>query len=150
MVERAAFAGSELDGAAIDWTLFGSALLSSTLFPGGSEALLLYRLHQGADPVAAVLTATAGNVLGSLITYAMGRFGRAAVTPPSEKAALRLARAERWFKRFGRPSLLFAWLPVVGDPLCLVAGVLRVGVPVFLVLVTAGKLARYAVLAGVL
>jgi membrane protein YqaA with SNARE-associated domain len=131
----------------IDWALFGSALLSSTLFPGGSEALLLYRLHQGADPLASVLTATAGNVLGSLITYGMGRFGRRAVGQRSEKAELRAARAERWFARFGRPSLLFAWLPVVGDPLCLVAGVLRVGVGSFLLLVTLGKLARYAALA---
>ena len=55
-----------------------------------------------------------------------------------------------WFKRFGRPSLLLAWLPIVGDPLCLVAGVLRVGVPVFLLLVTLGKLARYAALAWVM
>jgi len=131
----------------IDWTLFGSALLSSTLFPGGSEALLLYRLHQGDDPMSSVLTATAGNVLGSLITYGMGRFGRAAVHQRSEKADRHIAHAERWFKRFGRPSLLLAWLPVVGDPLCLVAGVLRVGVPVFLLLVTLGKLGRYAALA---
>lgn len=132
----------------MDWTLFGSALLSSTLFPGGSEALLLYRLHQGADPLASVLTATAGNVLGSLITYAMGRFGRQAMRR-NEKAERQVARAERWFARFGRPSLLLAWLPVVGDPLCLVAGVLRVGVGSFLLLVTLGKLARYAVLASV-
>lgn len=130
-----------------DWALFGSALLSSTLFPGGSEALLLYRLHAGADPVASVLTATAGNVLGSLVTYAMGRFGRAAVRRRSDQTDRHLARAEGWFKRFGRPSLLLAWLPVVGDPLCLVAGVLRVGVPVFLLLVTLGKLGRYAALA---
>ena len=131
----------------MDWTLFGSALLSSTLFPGGSEALLLYRLHQGADPLVSVLTATAGNVLGSLITYGMGRFGREAIRIRSEKAARQIARAESWFKRFGRPSLLLAWLPVVGDPLCLVAGVLRVSVPVFMLLVTVGKLARYAALA---
>lgn len=131
----------------MDWTLFGSALLSSTLFPGGSEALLLYRLHQGADPVAAVATATAGNVLGSCITYAMGRFGRVALQRRTVKTEARVARAERWFTRWGRPSLLFAWLPVVGDPLCLVAGVLRVGVPVFLLLVTMGKLGRYAALA---
>ena len=130
-----------------DWALFGSALLSSTLFPGGSEALLLYRLHQGDDPIASVLTATAGNVLGSLITYAMGRFGREAVQRRSAKTEQHIARAERWFTRFGHPSLLLAWLPVVGDPLCLVAGVLRVGVPVFLLLVTLGKLARYAALA---
>ena len=131
----------------MDWTLFGSALLSSTLFPGGSEALLLYRLHQGADPVASVLTATAGNVLGSLITYGMGRFGRQAVRRRSGNAEQHIARAERWFVRFGRPALVLAWLPVVGDPLCLVAGVLRVGVGSFLLLVTLGKLARYAALA---
>jgi membrane protein YqaA with SNARE-associated domain len=132
----------------MDWTLFGSALLSSTLFPGGSEALLLYRLHLGADPLASVLTATAGNVLGSLITYGMGRFGRKAVQRRSEKTDQHIARAERWFNRFGRPSLLLAWLPVVGDPLCLVAGVLRVSVISFLIFVTLGKLARYAALTG--
>ena len=131
----------------MDWALFGSALLSSTLFPGGSEALLLYRLHQGDDPVAGVLTATAGNVLGSLITYGMGRFGREAVQRRSEKTDRHVKRAELWFNRFGRPSLLLAWLPVVGDPLCLVAGVLRVSVISFLLLVTLGKLARYAALA---
>ena len=131
----------------MDWTLFGSALLSSTLFPGGSEALLLYRLTQGADPVGAVAIATAGNVLGSLITYAMGRFGRRGIARRTVKAEQKVARAEHWFARFGRPALLFAWLPVVGDPLCLVAGVLKVGVGSFLVLVTLGKLARYAALA---
>jgi len=131
----------------VDWTLFGSALLSSTLLPGGSEALLLYRLHQGADPLAIVATATAGNVLGSFMTYGMGRFGRRALQRGSEKTDRHIARAERWFVRFGRPSLLLAWLPVVGDPLCLVAGILRVSVLSFLLLVTLGKLARYAALA---
>lgn len=131
----------------IDWTLFGSALLSSTLFPGGSEALLLYRLHGGADPLASVATATAGNVLGSVVTYAMGRFGRAALVRPAAAAERRMARAERWFARFGRPVLLLAWLPVVGDALCLLAGALRVGLTSFVVLVTLGKLARYAALA---
>lgn len=128
------------------WSLFGSALLSSTLFPGGSEALLVYRLHQGADPLTSVAIATAGNVLGSLITYGMGRFGRQAVRR-SDRAERQAARAEAWFARFGQPALLLAWLPVAGDPLCLVAGVLRVGVGRFLLLVGAGKLARYATLA---
>ncbi|MBN8760138.1 MAG: hypothetical protein BGO61_09700 [Thiobacillus sp. 65-69] len=130
----------------MDWPLFGSALLSSTLFPGGSEALLLYRLHQGADPFASVAVATAGNVLGSLITYGMGRFGRQAVRR-SGRAERQAARAERWFARWGQPALLLAWLPVVGDPLCLVAGILRVGAGRFLLLVGLGKLARYAALA---
>lgn len=130
----------------MDWLLFGSALLSSTLFPGGSEALLLYRLHNGADPLASVLSATAGNVLGSVVTWGMGRFGRQALQR-RPRAEVRLARAERVFVRYGQPSLLLAWLPVVGDPLCLIAGMLRTPFLSFLLLVAVGKLARYAVLA---
>lgn len=132
----------------MDWTLFFSALISATLFPGGSEALLLYQLHEGGNTLSLVLIATAGNVLGSLITYVMGRAGNEAVHRHwlriSENA---VARAERSFARFGLPALLFAWLPVVGDPLCLVAGLLRCRIIDFLLLVTLGKLARYAVLA---
>ncbi len=132
----------------MDWSLFLSALASSTLLPGGSEGLLLYRLHEGGDPWTLVAVATAGNVLGSLITYALGRAGNAAV----HRRWLRMdeqavARAERGFARFGQPALLFAWLPVVGDPLCLVAGLLRSPLPSFVVLVSLGKGARYAALA---
>ncbi len=132
----------------MDWGLFLSALISSTLMPGGSEALLLYRLHEGGAPVALVLTATAGNVLGSLITYAMGRLGNAALHRRwlrMDEAAV--ARAERWFSRYGQPALLFAWLPFVGDPLCLVAGLLRSPLWLFVLLVSLGKAARYALLA---
>ncbi|PIP02364.1 MAG: hypothetical protein COW18_00365 [Zetaproteobacteria bacterium CG12_big_fil_rev_8_21_14_0_65_54_13] len=132
----------------MDWTLFFSALISSTLFPGGSEALLLYRLNEGSDALALVLIATVGNVLGSLITYAMGRLGNAAI----HKKWLRISeaqseRAERWFAAYGKPALLFAWLPIVGDPLCLAAGLLRCGIVPFLILVTIGKLIRYSLLA---
>jgi membrane protein YqaA with SNARE-associated domain len=132
----------------MDWSLFLSALISSTLFPGGSEALLLYKLNEGGDAVTLVLIATIGNVLGSLITYGMGRLGNEAV----HKKWLRMdeakvARAEVWFGKYGMPSLLLAWLPVVGDPLCLVAGLLRCGILPFLLLVTIGKAARYALLA---
>jgi membrane protein YqaA with SNARE-associated domain len=58
-----------------------------------------------------------------------------------------VARAEHWFNRWGMPSLLLAWLPVVGDPLCLVAGLLRARLGWFLALAGSGKLARYAFLA---
>jgi membrane protein YqaA with SNARE-associated domain len=132
----------------MDWPLFLSALLSATLLPGSSEALLLYRLYEGADPAMLVAVATAGNLIGSLITYGLGRAGNAAL----HQRWLRIdeqqvARAEHWFDRWGRPSLLLAWLPVVGDPLCLVAGLLRASLPWFLLLVGIGKLARYAFLA---
>jgi len=132
----------------MDWPLFFSALISSTLFPGGSEALLLYRLNEGGSAYTLVIIATVGNVMGSLITYAMGRLGNEAV----HKKWLRISeaqvdKAEYWFSKYGGPSLLLAWLPVVGDPLCLVAGLLRYSLISFLMLVTIGKLARYAVLA---
>jgi membrane protein YqaA with SNARE-associated domain len=132
------------------WSLFFSALISSTLLPGGSEGVLLYALHEGADPLLLITVATAGNVLGSVITYGMGRLGNEAV----HRRWLRMGeaevtRAERWFGRYGQPALLLAWLPVVGDPLCLVAGLLRSALPWFLVLVTIGKLGRYAFLVWV-
>lgn len=133
----------------LDWTLFFSALISSTLFPGGSEALLLYRLHEGEPAVSLVIIASVGNVLGSLITYAMGRLGSKAI----HKKWLRMdekkvEHAESWFGRYGQAALLFAWLPIVGDPLCLVAGLLRSPLLYFIALVSIGKLARYALLAG--
>jgi len=135
----------------MDWTLFLSALLSSTLLPGGSEALFLLRLHQGGDAGTLLMIATIGNVLGSLITFAIGwagnrylhnhTVGRWFLPNPT-----RLAQAERLFTRFGQPALLFAWLPLIGDPLCLLAGLLRLDWRHFLLLVSLGKLARYAAL----
>ncbi|GAV20191.1 inner membrane protein YqaA [Mariprofundus micogutta] len=132
----------------MDWALFFSALISSTLFPGGSEALLLLRLNDGGDVVTLVLVATAGNVTGSLITYAMGRLGNEAL----HKKWLRISeqqteKAERWFEKYGKASLLLAWLPVVGDPICLAAGLMRCELITFLILVTIGKLLRYSILA---
>jgi len=131
----------------LDWPLFFSALISATLFPGGSEAVLLFRLQQGQSPLPLVMIATMGNVLGSLITYAMGRIGYRYThlrwTRPSQR---RIEQAQRWFSGYGQWSLLFAWLPFIGDPLCLVAGLLRSPLPWFILLVSIGKAARYIVL----
>ena len=132
----------------MDWTLFFSALISSTLFPGGSEALLLYRLNEGELAITLVLIATVGNVLGSFITYAMGRLGNEAVHKKWLRiSAEQTARAEGWFNRYGKASLLLAWLPIAGDPLCLIAGLLRCHLITFLILVTIGKFIRYMLLA---
>jgi membrane protein YqaA with SNARE-associated domain len=132
----------------MDWSLFASAFLSATLLPGSSEALLLFRISDGGAWSSLVLVATAGNLLGSLLTYGMGRVGNTAL----HSRLLRIdendiRRAEAWFRRWGRPGLLLAWLPVIGDPLCLVAGLMRVGPLFFIVLVGVGKLARYTFLA---
>ncbi len=136
----------------MDWSLFFAAMVSATLLPGGSEALLIYRLQQGGDALALVAAATAGNVLGSLITYGIGRLGNEALHRHLANRWLRISdaqirRAEQWFGRYGQPALLFAWLPVVGDPLCLAAGLLKSRLAWFVTLVTLGKAGRYGLLA---
>jgi len=131
----------------LDWTLFFSALVSSTLFPGGSEALVLYRIHEGDTPSSVLLTATSGNVLGSLITYGMGWFGSAALHHRFLRInEAHIERSRQWFDHYGKLSLLLAWLPIVGDPLCLVAGILKSSFWWFLILVSLGKLGRYALI----
>ncbi len=133
----------------MDGSLFIAAFISATLLPGGSEALLLFRIHEGGNPWALVAVATLGNVLGSLLTYGLGRGGNAWLHQRRwlRISASQLAKAELWFGRYGQGSLLLAWLPIVGDPLCLVAGLLRCHWLLFLLLVTAGKLVRYSMLA---
>ncbi len=128
--------------------LFLASFLASTLLPLGSEWLLALLLTRGCPAPAAVAVATAGNTLGACTTWLIGRYGG----PWLVRRVLRLgaaeqARAEALYARWGTWSLLLSWLPVVGDPLCLVGGVLRVGFGRFLLLVTAGKFARYAALA---
>ncbi len=131
----------------MDWPLFFSALLSATLLPGSSEALLLYKLSEQQPAIPLLISATSGNVLGSLLTYYMGMFGNAMLHKRwlgIDGAALK--KAEQKYQRWGVYSLLMAWLPVVGDPLCLLGGLMKVNFLVFLLLVAAGKVSRYAVL----
>ncbi len=130
--------------------LFLSAFLSATLLPGTSEALLTALLLEGEADVALLLfAATAGNLLGSLVNWVLGRYFasfRERRWFPVTQASY--DRAERWFTRFGSWSLLFAWLPVVGDPLTVAAGLLRVPFWRFFVLVGIGKAARYLFIAA--
>jgi membrane protein YqaA with SNARE-associated domain len=128
--------------------VFSAAFLSGTLLVGVSEAaLLLAASRPEACMFALFLAATAGNVLGAVVNYVLGRFltrfedRRWFPVSPANRQ-----KAEALFARYGRPVLLFSWLPVVGDPLTLAAGLLRTPFPVFLVYVTIGKAARYAVL----
>lgn len=126
------------------------SFLASTLVPLGSEWLLAVLLLKGFDPVSCVAVATLGNTLGALTTYGIGVWGGSVLIERVlriDESARR--RAEHFYARYGRWSLLASWLPVVGDPLCLVGGILRVGVFPFVLLVAAGKLARYAVVAWV-
>ena len=130
--------------------LFLAALLSATVLPAASEITLVGLLNAGAQPVATLLAvATAGNTAGAALNWALGRFlihYRDRRWFPLRPARYEQVRA--WFGRYGLWTLLFSWLPVVGDPLTLVAGAARVPFGRFLVLVAAGKAARYTALAG--
>lgn len=128
--------------------MFISALLAATLLPLGSEAVLLALLAAGYAPLPLVLTATAGNVSGSLINYWLGRYaGRAGVQKILKVSDATYLSGQQHFQKYGVWSLLFAWLPVVGDPLTFIAGIMRTPVILFMLLVTLGKGARYALLA---
>jgi membrane protein YqaA with SNARE-associated domain len=128
--------------------LFGLSFLASTVLPLGSEWLLVALVAKGADPAAAVTVAATGNTAGALTTYWIGLAGAEWLTQKvlrvDEKA---LERATERYQKYGSWSLLLSWLPVVGDPLCLVAGLMKAGWKRFTLLVAAGKLARYAAVA---
>jgi membrane protein YqaA with SNARE-associated domain len=125
--------------------LLVSAFLSATLLPGSSEVVLIGFLAQAkGQPGVLIAVATIGNVAGSLMNYALGRFAQRFKDkkwfPVSDATN---TRAKRWFARYGVWSLLLSWVPLLGDPLTLIAGVMRINLWLFLVLVAMGKLMRY-------
>ena len=128
--------------------LFALSFLAATVFPVASEAGLVALILAGVDPMACVATATVGNTMGAVTTWGVGRWG-------SEVFLARLLRlsvsdrerARVIFARYGTWSLLLAWAPVIGDPLCAVAGLFGLPLSRFILPVLAGKLARYAALA---
>ena len=129
--------------------LFLAALIAATLVPAQSEAVLVALLLDGSQPaLLLVAVATAGNVLGSLVNWWLGlqvqRFQGRRWFPVS---AVGLERAQAWYRRHGRWSLLLSWAPVIGDPITLAAGVMREPLRVFLPLVIIAKGGRYIVLA---
>lgn len=128
-------------------SLFFSGLLAATLFPASSEVLLLTLLHQGYLAVLLWLVATSGNTAGSCINWYLGwriqHFQHKKWFPVSQN---QLQKAQARFQRYGHWSLLFSWLPIIGDPLTLIAGLSKVRFGWFLLLVASGKGARYAVL----
>ena len=131
-------------------SLFSMSFLASTLLPLGSEWLLVMMLAAGYDPVSAVAVATAGNYLGGALTYSIGIWGGSWLIEKVLRVSPRQQeRARNFYRRFGVYSLLFSWLPVVGDPLCLVGGMLKVHFGLFSLLVASGKLARYVITAVV-
>jgi membrane protein YqaA with SNARE-associated domain len=126
--------------------LFLNAFVAATLFPAVSEiAVVAMARSPRFDATAVWMVATLANTLGSCVNWGIGRY----LLQYRDRrwfpfSTPQLERASGWYRRYGLWSLLFAWLPFVGDPLTFVAGVLRVRFWVFLLLVGFGKGARYA------
>ncbi len=128
--------------------LFLLSFLAATILPIGSEWLLVVLVLQGISPTNAVITASIGNFLGACTTYLIGMWGSDFFIHTILRISDRqLARAKTVYEKYGIWSLLLSWVPVVGDPLCLLAGLFRVDFGRFSLLVFIGKFSRYATLA---
>ncbi len=134
----------EEDSALGPWALFVSAFVSATLAPGGSEAVLAWLVARTThDPLWLVAVATAGNTLGAVSTWLLGRLAALGYSLEHYTKG-RSEKALAFVQRFGGWALLLSWLPVVGDGLCLAAGWLRLPFLTCLLAIAAGKLFRYA------
>lgn len=141
------FPGPSIADLMIYLGLFLAAFLAATLVPAQSEAVLVSLLVAGYPVWALLLVASAGNVLGSVVNWWLGeqllRFRTSRWFPVSASA---LERAQRRYQRYGSWSLLLSWVPIIGDPLTLAAGVMKEPLWRFLLLVTLAKVGRYLVL----
>jgi len=129
-------------------TLFWNAFVAATLLPALSEITLVSLVASGTgNPLSLLIAATAGNVAGSVLNWWLGTrlsdFKARKWFPFSEK---HISQASEQFNRYGKWSLLFAWLPIVGDPLTLAAGIFKTRFLPFFLLVTTGKALRYSVI----
>lgn len=128
--------------------LFFSALIAATLFPMGSELVLIALVEQGRSFALLWLVATVGNSLGSCINYALGYLASDYIEQKYQHGKS-WQQAQNLYNRYGVWSLLFAWLPIIGDPITLIAGLAQTNFRLFVVLVVIGKGARYAFLIAV-
>jgi membrane protein YqaA with SNARE-associated domain len=131
------------------WGLFFSAFISSTIAPGGSEAVLAYMVSAGSyDVQILVFVAAIGNTLGAMTTWGLGalaakKFPVATLLPEKKQNALNLV------KKRGIWVLFFSWLPVIGDALCFAGGWLKLPLLPACLIILSGKFGRYALVAWV-
>ena len=124
--------------------LFFASFLAATILPFSSEVVLGVLLSHDFNPYVTVFVATTGNVLGSVVNYGLGVLGSQILLNKFLGISTKqIGKAENRFKKYGAFSLLFAWVPVIGDPLTVAAGILKINFVLFLFLVTMGKFLRY-------
>ena len=137
-------------------SLFFSAFTSATLLPGSSEALFLFMLSQDLwNSSLLILIAGTGNSLGGMTNWLLGLLIRkgiwGSVQPDSKSKQLKNKhhlRAEKWMKQYGSPVLLLSFLPIIGDPLCVVAGFIKIHWLKAIVFISIGKFMRYIALSA--
>lgn len=127
--------------------LFITAFISATLFPLGSEALLIYDIKQGYNIYLLLFFATFGNSLGSVVNYFLGLKGEEFLINKNLLSEKYILKAKYYFDKYGSFSIIFSWLPIIGDPITFVAGVLKYDFKKFLILVTISKFSRYLFIA---
>ena len=128
-------------------SLFFISFLAATVLPFSSELTLAGLIStSNYDNLLLLVVASFGNVLGSVFNWSLGFYSRNLSTKkwfPFKET--QIESSSKWFSKFGKWSLLFAWLPIVGDPLTFVAGLLRVRFLDFIILVAIGKVSRYLI-----
>jgi membrane protein YqaA with SNARE-associated domain len=129
--------------------LFFSALISATLFPLGSEALLIYDIKEGYNLYVLIIVATLGNSLGAVINYFLGLKGEEYLVKKNLIKEKYIIKSKYYFDKYGGFSLLFSWLPIIGDPITFIAGTLKYDFKIFLILVVLAKFSRYLFLAWI-
>ena len=127
--------------------LFFSAFISATLIPLGSEALLIYDIKEGFNIVYLVLIATLGNSLGSILNYFLGLKGEEFLIKKNLLKEKSILKSKKYFDMYGWLCILFSWVPIIGDPLTFIAGVLKFNLKLFILLVVIAKFSRYLFIA---
>ena len=137
-----------MDAFEVYTSLFISSFLSSTLLPGHSElTLTAFILMKKYAVINLIFFASTGNILGSLINWFMGYY----LIKLKDKKwfplnKLQLTRASKWFLKYGKWSLFFCWVPIIGDPLTIVAGIFRFPIHIFILIVSFAKTMRYLII----
>jgi membrane protein YqaA with SNARE-associated domain len=129
-------------------SLFFISFLAATILPFSSELTLAGLIStSNYDNLLLLVFASCGNVLGSVFNWGLGFYARNLTIKkwfPFKET--QIERSSKWFSKFGKWSLIFAWVPIVGDPLTFVAGLLRVRFLDFIILVAIGKVSRYLII----
>jgi len=123
--------------------MFLSAFSASTILPISSEATLYYYLYNGYTPLILLSVAGLGNTLGSIINYYIGKKGVDYLLEKQKISPKSLKKSEEFFDKWGGWSLLLSWMPIIGDPITLFAGVMHYPFIKFVILVAIAKFGRY-------